>query len=129
MTVPPAHSDDDSSGTPATRNDGDTTDAFEDAMSSLPAAPPMPKFPEIPGDLRRAAEDQPPTLGSANLAGLARGWGMALDFVFSILAAWLIGFAIDRWAGLGTAPWGSLAGLAIGLTASLVRITRQMNRQ
>jgi F0F1-type ATP synthase assembly protein I len=97
-----------------------------DPLSSLPPAPPLPEFPVIPESLKNAT-GAPTPKGAQALVGVVKGWAMALDFVFSIIAAWLIGFLIDRWQG--TAPWGSLIGLALGLTGALVRIMRQMARQ
>lgn len=84
--------------------------------------PPMPEFSEIPESLRKAARGGTRESPSG-LAGVGKGWAMALDFVGSIIAAWLIGFLIDRWQK--TAPWGSLIGLGVGFAYAIYRILKQ----
>jgi|ERR1043165_4215519 F0F1-type ATP synthase assembly protein I len=86
-----------------------------------PPPPPMPDFPKIPDSLRKAAGGEPSK--PSGLAGIGKGWALALDFVGSIIAAWLIGFLIDRWQK--TAPWGSLIGLCIGFAYAIYRILKQ----
>lgn len=84
--------------------------------------PPMPKFDDIPESLKEAArggvKDTP-----SGLTGIGKGWAMALDFIGSIIAAWLIGFGIDWWQK--TTPWGSLIGLGIGFAYAIYRILKQ----
>src|SRR5262245_9617326 len=87
--------------------------------------PPMPEFPKIPENLKRAAQGQETKPGG--LSGFAKGWALALDFVGSVIAAWLIGFLIDRWQK--TQPWGSLIGLIFGFAYAIYRILRQTQRE
>lgn len=50
-----------------------------------------------------------------------RGWAVAIEFVGVILVAGFIGWAIDNWAGLGTAPFGMIAMLVLGFAAGVRR--------
>lgn len=81
----------------------------------------MPDFPEIPQSLKDAAGGRKEVRSS--LANVASGWGMAMDFVGTILACWLIGFGIDWWQK--TSPWGSLVGLGVGFAYAIYRILKQ----
>lgn len=85
--------------------------------------PPMPDFPEIPAELKKAAQDPAEKAKSSPIAGLATGWALALDFVGTIIASWLIGFGIDWWQK--TNPWGTLIGLGVGFAYAIVRILKQ----
>jgi F0F1-type ATP synthase assembly protein I len=62
----------------------------------------------------------------ASIAGMAAGWGLAFDFIVTIFAGLGLGWLFDRWRG--TAPWGILAGLALGFVASIFRIIRASQR-
>lgn len=55
-----------------------------------------------------------------------KAWGVALDFVFTVLAGLIIGWFIDRY--LGAKPWGVLGGLAGGFILAFVRIVRNTQR-
>jgi F0F1-type ATP synthase assembly protein I len=77
----------------------------------------MPSFPDLP----KTSADQPAEQSS--LTGIGTGWAMAIDFVSTIVAAWLIGFGIDWWQK--TRPWGSLIGLGFGFTYAIIRILRR----
>lgn len=50
-----------------------------------------------------------------------RGWAVAVEFVGVILVSAFIGWAIDNWAGLGTAPFGMIAMLVLGFAAGVRR--------
>ena len=58
---------------------------------------------------------------------MAKAWGIALDFVFTILAGAAVGWLIDRW--LKSNPVGLLIGLALGFAMALVRIIRTTQKQ
>jgi F0F1-type ATP synthase assembly protein I len=90
-----------------------------------PPPPPMPDFPKIPQSLRDAAGQKQPD--KFNLAGIGAGWALALDFVGTILASWLIGFGIDWWRK--TSPWGTLIGLGFGFGYAIYRILRQSQKE
>ena len=50
--------------------------------------------------------------------------GMVL--VASTFGGFLIGYALDRW--LGTGPWLSIAGLALGIAAGFLELIRIVRR-
>ncbi len=108
-----------------TPEDQDRDAGDEHEIWKNPPPPPMPDFPKIPQSLRDAAEGK--KTEKSNLAGIASGWALALDFVGTILASWLIGFGIDWWQK--TSPWGSLIGLGIGFAYAIYRILRQSQKE
>lgn len=63
----------------------------------------------MPSDRRRDSE----------LARLLRQTGVAMTIPFLLLAAPVVGLLAGRWldAKLGTAPWGKVIGVALGLMA------------
>jgi ATP synthase protein I len=56
------------------------------------------------------------TIGQLSTIGLA--------FVFAIVLGFAGGYWIDR--GLGTSPWFSLLGFAVGLAAGVLNVVRTM---
>jgi ATP synthase protein I len=50
-----------------------------------------------------------------------RGWAMGIEFVGVILVSVFIGWAFDKWAGLGTSPWGLIVMLVLGFAAGVRR--------
>lgn len=73
---------------------------------------------------RRIAEAQAKHDGGASRAeGSAetRGWAVGVEFIGVVLVAGFIGWAIDNWAGLGTAPFGMIAMLVLGFAAGVRR--------
>lgn len=73
---------------------------------------------------RRIAEAK-----SANTHGLrssqataeSRGWAIGIEFVGAVLVSGFIGYAIDRYSGLGTAPWAMIVLLILGFAAGTRR--------
>jgi F0F1-type ATP synthase assembly protein I len=63
----------------------------------------------------------------SDAASMAKAWGVALDFVFSILAGGGLGWAFDAWRK--TLPWGLLVGLGLGFIVAFWRIVQATNRQ
>jgi len=94
-----------------------------DAWRPPKPLPPVPKFPEIPKELREKGQNET----VSNLTGFGEGWAVALDFVCTIVAGFLIGFGIDWW--LKTRPWGTLIGLGVGFAYAIVRIMQYTQRQ
>jgi ATP synthase protein I len=73
---------------------------------------------------RRIAEAQARHDGGISRAeGRAetRGWAIAVEFVGVVLVSAFIGWAIDTWAGLGTAPFGMIVMLVLGFAAGVRR--------
>ncbi len=58
---------------------------------------------------------------AAQGAAESRGWAVAVEFVGVILISAFIGFAIDRWSGLGTTPWVMVGMLMFGFAAGVYR--------
>lgn len=50
-----------------------------------------------------------------------RGWAVGIEFVGTVLVSALIGWLIDRYAGLGTAPWAMIVMLLLGFAAGTRR--------
>lgn len=102
--------------------------------SSLPStdgmSPSDPRL-EIPEVLRTPVKvpAMPDRAGKSDsgLADMARAWGTALDFLFTIFAGAAIGWAFDKWRG--TAPKGLMVGLALGFVVAFVRIVRSTQKQ
>ena len=61
--------------------------------------------------------------GVSNAQGRAetRGWAVGIEFIGAVLVSGFIGWAIDHWAGLGTAPWGMIVFLVLGFAAGVRR--------
>lgn len=56
-----------------------------------------------------------------------KAWGVAFDFVGTILGGALLGYGFDLWRG--TTPVGVLSGLGFGFVAALVRIIRRTMKE
>lgn len=79
---------------------------------------------QIPEILRQPVRrPEPPPEPPQSWGQMAAAWGVALDFVFTIIAGAALGWLIDRW--LKSSPWGVLGGLALGFAAALVRIVKR----
>lgn len=51
----------------------------------------------------------------------SRGWAVGIEFVGAVLVSGLLGWLIDRYAGLGTAPWAMIILLVLGFAAGTRR--------
>ena len=98
----------------------------EDAGRLFTDAPDPGPIPEV---LRREpprpAPQAPPAM--SGVAGMAKAWAIALDFVFTILAGAALGWLFDRWRG--SSPVGLLVGLVLGFIVAFWRIIRTTQRQ
>lgn len=99
-----------------------------------PANPPSADDPRlaIPEVLRtpikhpsREHPPAPPAL--SGLGDLGKALAIGLDFLFSIAAAGLLGYLLDRWQGWS--PAGLLIGLGVGFAAATVRMLSRLNRE
>jgi len=103
-----------------------------DRVEDLPGWREPPKAPEIPEILRRPVEhpslkrvgEAPSAMSSLSEAGKA--WGMALDFVATVIVGMLLGWVLAKWLGHTSAF--VLGGLALGLVTAFVRIVRATQR-
>jgi ATP synthase protein I len=68
---------------------------------------------------KAAHEEHALTTAQARAEG--RGWAVGVEFVGTVLVSGLIGWAIDRYAGLGTTPWGMVVLLLLGFAAGTRR--------
>lgn len=50
-----------------------------------------------------------------------RGWSIAIEFVGMVLVSAAIGYGVDRYAGLGTAPFAMIAMLVLGFAGAVYR--------
>jgi F0F1-type ATP synthase assembly protein I len=83
----------------------------------------------VPETLRSPVATGAPGKNPSMMAGIASagaGWGLAFDFIATILTGLVLGWALDHWGG--TRPWGILAGLGLGFLAAFVRIIRATQR-
>jgi F0F1-type ATP synthase assembly protein I len=98
----------------------------ESGLNPLFTNPPHPgPIPEVLQKSPAGPQERPPTLMSG-VASMGAAWGMAFDFVVTILAGLGLGWLFDRWQG--SSPWGILAGLGVGFVAAFVRIIRNTQR-
>jgi ATP synthase protein I len=74
----------------------------------------------------RAATDQPESRFAADGSAMARGMKMVSEFVAGIVAGGLLGWLIDRFAGIQ--PFGLLIGLMFGFAAGLRNLYRATSR-
>ena len=81
--------------------------------------------PRQPDDLdRRIADAQADHARSGSLPGgnaENRGWAVGIEFVGTVLVSALLGWLIDRYAGLGTAPFAMIVLLLLGFAAGTRR--------
>lgn len=96
---------------------------------SDPASDPRLQIPEVlreptPGTpAAKPARSNP----DAGMWGMAKAWGIALDFLFTIFAGAALGWGFDYWRK--TAPVGLMVGLAVGFVVAFIRIVRVSIRQ
>ncbi|MGD9689556.1 MAG: AtpZ/AtpI family protein [Phycisphaerales bacterium] len=82
----------------------------------------------IPEELRERPKGAPVKKDpDAGMWGMAKAWGTALDFIFTIVAGAALGWGFDRWQG--TEPKGMMGGLAVGFVVAFIRIVRSTLRQ
>lgn len=108
---------------------GDELDPERSFAQTWREPPPPPAIPELlkerPEDSRRKTASETPA--QTSLSSMGRAWGMAMDFIFTILAGAGLGWLIGRWQG-HVSGW-VLGGLAVGFAAALVRIIRATQKQ
>jgi F0F1-type ATP synthase assembly protein I len=117
---------------PASPRRDDAPDNLPERVEDLPAWREPPKPPEIPEVLRQPVKhpsnsprpDQRSPMSALSDAGKA--WGMALDFIGTVLVGILLGYLLGRY--LGHAPAFVLGGLTLGLVSAFVRIVRATQR-
>jgi ATP synthase protein I len=68
----------------------------------------------------KAAHEQH-KLTTAQSRAEGRGWAVGVEFVGTVLVSGLLGWAIDSYAGLGTAPWAMVVLLVLGFIAGTRR--------
>jgi F0F1-type ATP synthase assembly protein I len=104
--------------------------------SAIPPEPPRDPRLEIPESLRTPIRkpDYDPVYGDKasrpktdDLSNVGRGWAIALDFVFTILAGAGLGWLIDRWRH--SLPLWTMVGLGLGFVTAFIRIVRATQRE
>ena len=98
-------------------------DPYQAAIDAAPKIPPLLREPvglHVPGR-------DPPKLGAVgSMMDIGQAWGVALNFVATIIAGLAVGWLVDWW--LNSRPWGVLGGLAIGVVLAFVQIVRNTLR-
>jgi len=100
------------------------SEGADDFHPDIPEPPPPPEIPELltrPVDHPAAAPEKPRS--SSGISEMGKAWGVAMDFVFSILGSLLIGHFLDRW--LQTTPKITLIAMAVGFVFAFWRIVRR----
>jgi len=105
------------------------TDRPKPDESSEPEPPPLfhaPEAPPIPEVLLKPSSPAAGSNTSASGSGfsdMSKAWGVAMDFVFTIIGSALLGYFADRWFKTGSML--TLIGLTLGFAFALVRIIRR----
>jgi len=81
---------------------------------------PRPEYDPAAGKLERSHEP-------SDMVGMGKAWAIALDFVFTIIAGALIGWAVDYWRH--SLPLWTLIGLGAGFVTAFIRIVRRALRE
>src|SRR5579862_5922360 len=107
-------------------------DHIESGDAAEPTPDPRLVIPEVLREPVKKPDYDPLSGGNGSpsredVRGMGRAWGIAMDFVFTIVAGLLLGWGFDKWRG--TAPWGVLGGLVVGFTAAFVVIVRQAAKE
>lgn len=101
---------------------GDQSEHADPYQAAIDAAPKIPQLLREPVGLHVPGRD-PPKLGPVgSLMDIGQAWGVALNFVATIIAGLAVGWLVD-WQ-FKTRPWGVLAGLGIGFVLAFVQIVR-----
>jgi len=88
----------------------------EPPLFHAPEPPPIPEV--LRGPITGKGKD---SAGSGSgYSDMNKAWGVAMDFVFTILGSALLGYFADRWFHTGSAL--TLTGLGLGFAIALVRI-------
>lgn len=65
---------------------------------------------------------------ATNTMAETRGWSVAIEFVGMVLVSAGIGYAIDRYAGLHTAPFAMIAMLVLGFVGGVYRAAQSSSQ-
>lgn len=88
----------------------------------IPIPPPPPPVPDLlTKPVERRAADKPPE--SSGLGDTARAWGIAMDFVATVIGMALLGYFADRY--LKASPTWTIVGLCTGFAFALYKIIRR----
>lgn len=105
--------------------DGDATrDELREFIGDPTHPGPIPEVLREPANSGRPSGSNPPDEG---VWGMAKAWGIALDFIFTIIAGAALGWGFDKWRG--TAPNGLMVGIGVGFVVAFIRIVRATLRQ
>lgn len=72
---------------------------------------------------RAQAAVVPPVRGAVRSEN--RGWSIAIEFIGMVLVSAAIGYGIDRYAGLDTAPFAMIAMLLFGFAGAVYRTAQE----
>ena len=89
-------------------------------MKPLPEEDPRPASEEPVAKL-----DHPVRTTNKETAAMARGWAIAMNFVFGVMGMGAIGWAIQTWVWKSAAPWPIVVGLGMGLVGGFYRFIKE----
>ncbi|HMN40048.1 MAG TPA: hypothetical protein PKE29_04330 [Phycisphaerales bacterium] len=79
--------------------------------------------PELLKEYERAARGGE-RRGGSDTANQAAGWAIAMNFVWTVAAGGLLGWAIQAWVWASAAPWPLLVGLITGILVGMGKFIR-----
>ena len=79
---------------------------------------------DLDARIAKAKAEHSAGVTSAEAASESRGWAIGIEFVGVVLVSTLIGWAIDHYTGLGTAPWAMIGMLVLGFAAGVYRAVK-----
>ena len=79
---------------------------------------------DLDSRIARAKAENNTGITTAEAASESRGWAIGIEFVGVVLVSAAIGWAIDTYAGLGTAPWAMIGLLILGFIAGVYRAVK-----
>lgn len=118
---------------PTPEKNSDLDDLIEQANSLKDA--PSAETPNIPEALRKPVIKPPSDTINWNddknpgdRSGMMKALALGMNFVYAVVAAGAIGWALERWLIPSAKPWLLIGGLVLGLCAGMYLFIREANR-
>jgi len=68
--------------------------------------------------------NKPVSTSSKETAAMAKGWSIAMNFVYGVIGMGLLGWALQTYVWKSTAPWLLVTFLGLGLVGSFYKFIR-----